>query len=122
MDSPETLYLCDRKKCENCSYPECKHTTDIHHAVFPSVDKKIKHIQKLIDIYQSHFGDCCTCIYHSNNWRVPGFIKDHGACKKGCEHFPRIRLYTDMPCTDYSLDFSMLDFLEGQLNELKKEK
>lgn len=27
------LYLCDRKKCENCSYPECKHTTDTNHAV-----------------------------------------------------------------------------------------
>ena len=27
------LYLCDRKACENCAYPLCKHTTDISHAV-----------------------------------------------------------------------------------------
>lgn len=27
------LYLCDRKACENCVYPLCKHTTDISHAV-----------------------------------------------------------------------------------------
>lgn len=27
-----TLYLCDQKKCVNCSYPECKHTTDFNHA------------------------------------------------------------------------------------------
>lgn len=26
------LYLCDRKACENCN-SECKHTTDIQHAV-----------------------------------------------------------------------------------------
>ena len=26
------LYLCDRLKCENCSYPNCKHTSDITHA------------------------------------------------------------------------------------------
>ena len=25
-------YLCDREKCENCSYPECKHTFDVFHA------------------------------------------------------------------------------------------
>lgn len=26
------LFLCDRKRCPNCSYPECKHTTDFNHA------------------------------------------------------------------------------------------
>ena len=26
------LYICDRKACENCN-KECKHTTDIRHAV-----------------------------------------------------------------------------------------
>lgn len=25
-------FLCDRKKCKDCSYQECKHTTDIKHA------------------------------------------------------------------------------------------
>lgn len=30
---PDTvLYLCDRKACDNCSYPLCNHTTDISHA------------------------------------------------------------------------------------------
>jgi hypothetical protein len=27
------IYLCDRKKCEKCSFPLCKHTTDIKHAI-----------------------------------------------------------------------------------------
>lgn len=26
------VYLCDRKQCENCSYPLCKRTFDISHA------------------------------------------------------------------------------------------
>lgn len=26
-------YICDRKQCANCSYPECRHTTNIEHAV-----------------------------------------------------------------------------------------
>ncbi len=35
------LYLCDRKRCgDQCHYPDCRHTTDISHAVhggaFPS--------------------------------------------------------------------------------------
>ena len=25
-------FLCDRKQCEKCSYPMCKHTFDIRHA------------------------------------------------------------------------------------------
>lgn len=34
MDNPpKVLYLCDRRQCQNCSYPECKYTTDIIHAV-----------------------------------------------------------------------------------------
>lgn len=28
------FYLCDRKKCENCS-PGCHHTSDISHALHP---------------------------------------------------------------------------------------
>lgn len=36
------MFRCDRKKCENCSYPQCQHTTDIHHAIsFTHVDKVI---------------------------------------------------------------------------------
>lgn len=30
---PNVAYLCDRLACPDCSYPECKHTTDISHAV-----------------------------------------------------------------------------------------
>lgn len=26
------LYICDKQACENCSFPECYHTTDINHA------------------------------------------------------------------------------------------
>ncbi len=26
------FYLCDRKACETCNYPTCKHTTDPMHA------------------------------------------------------------------------------------------
>lgn len=29
---PYILYLCDQKACQNCSYPMCRHTTDIEHA------------------------------------------------------------------------------------------
>lgn len=31
MSEIQVLYICDRKKCENC-YENCKHTTDIKHA------------------------------------------------------------------------------------------
>ena len=30
---PNVLYVCDRLKCENCSWPLCGHTRDITHAV-----------------------------------------------------------------------------------------
>lgn len=29
----QIAYLCDRKQCEHCTYPECSHTFDIYHAV-----------------------------------------------------------------------------------------
>lgn len=28
-----TIYLCDRKACEQCHWPDCKHTKRIEHAV-----------------------------------------------------------------------------------------
>ena len=31
------FYICDRKKCENCT-PDCRHTLDIEHAVYPDYD------------------------------------------------------------------------------------
>lgn len=37
------MFRCDRKKCKNCFYPECQHTTDIHHAInFTHFDKAIE--------------------------------------------------------------------------------
>jgi len=33
MTMDDILYLCDRRACEKCRYPECKHTSDINHAV-----------------------------------------------------------------------------------------
>lgn len=30
---PMTFYVCDRKRCKNCS-PECRHTKDLEHALY----------------------------------------------------------------------------------------
>ena len=30
-NKPKPLYLCDRKKCDHCSYPQCKFTSDATH-------------------------------------------------------------------------------------------
>ena len=30
---PKIAYECDRLACKNCSYPECRHTTNVVHAV-----------------------------------------------------------------------------------------
>lgn len=34
IKNPETLigFICDRRACDTCSYPNCKYTTDIKHA------------------------------------------------------------------------------------------
>lgn len=32
LSTIHTLFLCDGKKCNNCSYPTCKHTRDLNHA------------------------------------------------------------------------------------------
>jgi hypothetical protein len=33
VDRDSVLYICDQKQCKNCSYPTCKHTEDVNHAV-----------------------------------------------------------------------------------------
>jgi hypothetical protein len=33
------LYICDRRRCEKCSYPDCQFTTDIRHAANFTADK-----------------------------------------------------------------------------------
>lgn len=42
------LYVCNRKRCgDRCHYPDCRHTTDISHALnaptFPNGFEKVKH-------------------------------------------------------------------------------
>ena len=32
-------YFCDRHKCDNCSYPMCKHTTDKRHRIYEEGSK-----------------------------------------------------------------------------------
>lgn len=47
---PKVAYLCDRLACSDCSYPECKHTTDISHAVnFTIVSSDGETIEKYIE-------------------------------------------------------------------------
>jgi hypothetical protein len=29
----QVFYLCDRKACDNCSWPTCKHTSNPRHAI-----------------------------------------------------------------------------------------
>lgn len=31
-ENDNIFYVCDRKQCEKCSYPQCRHTSDISHA------------------------------------------------------------------------------------------
>lgn len=48
---PRVAYLCDRRQCPNCSYPECKHTTDISHAVnFTVMRSDGEHFDKYLEM------------------------------------------------------------------------
>lgn len=42
----DILYLCDKKQCHDCSYPLCKHTLDISHAVSFKNDVGNTYIEK----------------------------------------------------------------------------
>ena len=47
-DASRKLYVCDRKRCgDRCHYPDCRHTTDISHALnaptFPNGFEKVEH-------------------------------------------------------------------------------
>lgn len=44
--TPKALYICDRKQCENCSFPVCRHTTDIKHAANFDKDSSGDYIEK----------------------------------------------------------------------------
>lgn len=37
MKPIKRFYVCDRTRCEHCSY-ECRHTTDLKHALYPDYD------------------------------------------------------------------------------------
>lgn len=49
MKTPLPLYVCNRKKCKNCSYPECRLTTD------SAYEEKVKEFpgENLIDVLES---------------------------------------------------------------------
>lgn len=48
------LYICDRKQCDNCSFPECQLTSDISHAInfikagFPNEDGDVLYVENSI--------------------------------------------------------------------------
>ena len=79
IESGDRLYLCDRKQCgSRCSYPDCRHTTDISHAVngdiFPNGFEKIEHKDKVYFVEKEHptmtinefvyFGKYCKTCKH----------------------------------------------------------
>lgn len=33
MENIAICYICDKQQCTNCTYPECRHTTDPKHAL-----------------------------------------------------------------------------------------
>lgn len=37
-------YLCNLQKCENCSFPECSHTTDEKYRHFSKSPTEMRHI------------------------------------------------------------------------------
>jgi hypothetical protein len=44
MKQLETAYICDRKRCKQCSAPVCTKTTDIDHAAnFKQIDDYDRH-------------------------------------------------------------------------------
>ena len=55
------LYICDRKKCDNCSFPECQLTSDISHAVnfiktgFPDKDGDFSYVEDSIPWIKQSF-------------------------------------------------------------------
>lgn len=53
MVKPLYFYLCDQQKCKNCSYPECKHTSDLDHA--KNKDKPISNLKFMnLDSYDEY--------------------------------------------------------------------
>lgn len=63
------IYICDRKQCERCSYPTCKHTQDVTHAVNFEKFSECSYYEK----EQVHCKDCkhaTPCRFYESTWYV----------------------------------------------------
>lgn len=47
MGNTKIFYLCNRERCDKCSYPVCKHTDDIRYAV--NFEKSLKFVHPFTD-------------------------------------------------------------------------
>ena len=54
MNNLHILYLCDRKACANCSWPECKHTSNPRHAI--NVGAKLTEKDFNMEVYANRSG------------------------------------------------------------------
>ena len=65
------LYLCDRKACKKCSFPQCCHTTDIRHATNFSMIPECRDGEKpkYITFYleDDSYPDCAIELEHIND-------------------------------------------------------
>lgn len=81
---PKVAYLCDRRACPDCSYPMCKHTLDISHAVnFTSFrsdgEMADRYIEKERGIPEPEFM-IRSILDHSNDYDdciTPGLIEEY---------------------------------------------
>lgn len=48
VEKPKPLYLCDRKKCDHCSYPQCKFTSDVIHKF--NIKSKYYEVKDIVDV------------------------------------------------------------------------
>ena len=59
LNSGDKLYVCNRKRCgDRCHYPDCRHTTDISHALnaptFPNGFEKVEHNGNVYFVEREH--------------------------------------------------------------------
>lgn len=63
------IYICDHKACDKCSYPQCKHTQDVTHAVNFEKFAEDSYYEK----EQVHCKECKHCMIFSmftSKWYV----------------------------------------------------
>lgn len=67
----DILYLCDRKACKKCSFPQCCHTTDIRHAtnfsMFPKCCYGEKPEDKIVYFEDDSCSDCAIELERIND-------------------------------------------------------